>query len=179
MSTIVTRSGKGSILTSAEVDANFTNLNTDKVESLADLDITETAATISALPARVAALEGGSATVVYNEDIVLGNSFGGQTARLVVTDIGDGTKVDLFIPVLTHATLSAVSSSNFIPAQYRPVATISAVGWDDVSVITALLLIAINTSGALFIQYRISFNDTVTLRTSTGAQYHLSWYIPD
>ena len=30
MSTIVTRSGKGSSLTHAEVDANFTNLNTDK-----------------------------------------------------------------------------------------------------------------------------------------------------
>lgn len=30
MSTLVTRSGKGSPLTHAEVDANFTNLNTDK-----------------------------------------------------------------------------------------------------------------------------------------------------
>ena len=30
MSTIVTRSGKGSALTHVEVDANFTNLNTDK-----------------------------------------------------------------------------------------------------------------------------------------------------
>jgi len=32
MSTIVTRAGKGSALTHAEVDANFTNLNTDKAE---------------------------------------------------------------------------------------------------------------------------------------------------
>jgi hypothetical protein len=32
MATIVTRSGKGSPLTHAEVDANFTNLNTDKLE---------------------------------------------------------------------------------------------------------------------------------------------------
>lgn len=32
MSTIVTRSGKGSALTHAEVDANFNNLNTDKAE---------------------------------------------------------------------------------------------------------------------------------------------------
>ena len=32
MSTIVTRSGKGSSLTNNEVDANFTNLNTDKAE---------------------------------------------------------------------------------------------------------------------------------------------------
>ena len=36
MSTIVTRSGKGSPLTNNEVDANFTNLNNDKLES-ADL----------------------------------------------------------------------------------------------------------------------------------------------
>ena len=33
MSTIVTRAAKGSPLTHAEVDANFTNLNTDKVET--------------------------------------------------------------------------------------------------------------------------------------------------
>ena len=32
MSTIITREGKGSPLEWAEVDANFTNLNTDKAE---------------------------------------------------------------------------------------------------------------------------------------------------
>jgi hypothetical protein len=32
MATIVTRAGKGSPLTNAEVDANFTNLNSDKAE---------------------------------------------------------------------------------------------------------------------------------------------------
>ncbi len=34
MSTIVTRSGKGSALTHTEGDANFTNLNTDKLENI-------------------------------------------------------------------------------------------------------------------------------------------------
>lgn len=38
MSTIVTRAGKGSPLTNNEVDANFTNLNTDKVETLTSTD---------------------------------------------------------------------------------------------------------------------------------------------
>ncbi|MDB9879720.1 hypothetical protein OAC87_04065 [Pseudomonadales bacterium] len=33
MATIVTRSGKGSPLTNGEVDANFNNLNSDKVET--------------------------------------------------------------------------------------------------------------------------------------------------
>jgi len=32
MSTIVTRAGKGSPLTNNEVDANFVNLNTDKIQ---------------------------------------------------------------------------------------------------------------------------------------------------
>lgn len=32
MSTIVTRAGKGSALTNTEVDSNFTNLNTDKIQ---------------------------------------------------------------------------------------------------------------------------------------------------
>ena len=33
MATITTRSGKGSPLSNSEVDANFTNLNSDKVET--------------------------------------------------------------------------------------------------------------------------------------------------
>ena len=48
MSTIVTRAGKGSALSFAEVDDNFTNLNTDKIQSgntVASLAITS--ATIS------------------------------------------------------------------------------------------------------------------------------------
>ena len=46
MSTIVTRAGKGSPLTHAEVDANFTNLNTDKLEAGAAFD-----AAVAATPA--------------------------------------------------------------------------------------------------------------------------------
>ena len=38
MSTIVTRAGKGSPLTNNEVDANFTNLNTDKLETITSSD---------------------------------------------------------------------------------------------------------------------------------------------
>ena len=46
MTTITTRAGKGSPLTNAEVDANFTNLNTEKLEkasNLSDLANTTTA----------------------------------------------------------------------------------------------------------------------------------------
>lgn len=44
MTTIVTRAGKGTPLTNAEVDANFTNLNDDKLEATANLsDVTSVA----------------------------------------------------------------------------------------------------------------------------------------
>jgi len=49
MSTITTRTGKGSALTHAELDDNFTNLNTDKVETLADLGVTATTNEINLL----------------------------------------------------------------------------------------------------------------------------------
>lgn len=52
MSTIVLRSVKGSALTFAEGDANFDNLNTDKIE-LTDLSVTQNAAS-------------GSGTLSYN-----------------------------------------------------------------------------------------------------------------
>ena len=38
MSTIVTRAGKGTPLTNNEVDANFVNLNTDKIQTVTSAD---------------------------------------------------------------------------------------------------------------------------------------------
>ena len=43
MATIVTRAGNGSPLTNTQVDANFTNLNTDKIEAT-DISVTTAAA---------------------------------------------------------------------------------------------------------------------------------------
>ena len=48
MSTIVTRAGKGSPLTNNEIDSNFTNLNTDKLED-GDLSVTTNSAGTAAL----------------------------------------------------------------------------------------------------------------------------------
>jgi hypothetical protein len=57
MSTIVTRTGKGSALSYVEVDANFTNLNTDKLQS------TSSAAILTLTSASIAALTATSATI--------------------------------------------------------------------------------------------------------------------
>ena len=45
MTTIVTRSGKSAPLTNDEVDANFTNLNNDKLETGSNLSDLASAAT--------------------------------------------------------------------------------------------------------------------------------------
>ena len=64
MATIVTRAGKGSPLTHNEVDANFTNLNSDKVEAAAV--VAKTAATGSAVvPTGTEAQRDGSPSAGY------------------------------------------------------------------------------------------------------------------
>lgn len=57
MSTLTTRSGKGSALSNAELDANFNNLNADKAEKSANL------ADLSSAPTARANLGLGSAAV--------------------------------------------------------------------------------------------------------------------
>ena len=64
MATIVTRAVKGTPLTHVEVDANFTNLNTDKVEAAAV--VAKTAATGSAvIPTGTEAQRDGSPSAGY------------------------------------------------------------------------------------------------------------------
>jgi len=65
MSSIVTRAGKGSALSYAEVDANFTNLNTDKLQSASSASIlTLTSASISALTVTSSAVTSSSISVL-------------------------------------------------------------------------------------------------------------------
>jgi hypothetical protein len=64
MATIVTRAVKGTPLTHVEVDANFTNLNTDKVEAAAV--VAKTAATGSAvIPTGTTGQQDGSPAAGY------------------------------------------------------------------------------------------------------------------
>lgn len=69
MATITTRAGKGSPLTNAEVDANFTNLNTDKLETaggtLSGPTIVSVNSTSTAL--RITQVGTGAALVVEDE----------------------------------------------------------------------------------------------------------------
>lgn len=97
MSTIVTRSGKGSPLTHAEVDANFTNLNTDKAGYITGEGGTVTQATSKATAVTLnkkcgqitmnAAALAAATTVTF----VLTNSTIAATDLLVLNHVSGGT----------------------------------------------------------------------------------------
>jgi hypothetical protein len=92
MSTIVTRSGKGSPLSHAEVDANFTNLDTDKVEKTA---AAITGGTISGTRINPRAVAAGSTsgTIAPNGNTTdVFNAFGLTGA--ITVDTPSGTPVD-------------------------------------------------------------------------------------
>ena len=105
MSTIVTRAGKGSPLTHVEVDANFTNLNTDKVEKTS-ADIT--GGTIN-----------GTTIGATTPSSIVGTTITGQTARLngtgsnLLTYSQDFTQgVTNFASTVTLASGTAPDSTN-------------------------------------------------------------------
>ena len=97
MSTIVTRSGKGTPLTHVEVDANFTNLNTDKAGYITGEGGTVTQATSKATAVTLnkkcgqitmnAAALAAATTVTF----VLTNSTIAATDLLVLNHVSGGT----------------------------------------------------------------------------------------
>lgn len=83
MSTIVTRAGKGSALTHNEVDANFVNLNTDKIQS---------GDTVSTLTISTATINGGTITGITDLAVADGgtgaSTIAGAQANLQVDPAG-------------------------------------------------------------------------------------------
>jgi len=102
MSTIVTRSGKGSPLTHNEVDANFNNLNTDKIQSgntVAALTITAlTTPSVQAGSSAGLALKNSAGTTQIsmgagggdNVTIAVATNINGANAQIDISPTGTG-----------------------------------------------------------------------------------------
>jgi hypothetical protein len=119
MSTIVTRAGKGSALTHNEVDANFTNLNTDKLQSgNTAASLTITTATFGAGTAAAPAIttSGDTNTGVFfpAADTIAFSEGGVESMRLSSSgNLGIGTSSPA---ALLHAAKSYVTPTGGISA---------------------------------------------------------------
>ena len=118
MSTIVTRSGKGSPLTHVEVDANFTNLNTDKAGYITGEGGTVTQATSKATAVTLnkkcgqitmnAAALAADTTVTF----VLTNSTIAVTDLLVLNHVSGGTAGSYLLNAQAAAGSASINVRN-------------------------------------------------------------------
>lgn len=118
MSTIVTRSGKGSPLTHVEVDANFTNLNTDKAGyitgeggTVAQATSKATAVTLNKKCGQItmnAAALAAATTVTF----VLTNSTIAATDLLVLNHVSGGTAGAYLLNAQTAAGSVSINVRN-------------------------------------------------------------------
>ena len=110
MSTIVTRAGKGAPLTHTEVDANFTNLNTDKLEVGAAFN-----AAVAATPA-VTANTAKVTNATHTGDVTGATALTLATVNANVGAFGSATQVATFTVNAKGLTTAAGSTSIAIPA---------------------------------------------------------------
>ena len=131
MSTIVTRSGKGSPLTHAEVDANFTHLNTDKAGYITGEGGTVTQATSKATAVTLnkkcgqitmnAAALAAATTVTF----VLTNSTIDATDLLVLNHVSGGTAGAYLLNAQAAAGSASINVRNITAASLSEAIVIS------------------------------------------------------
>jgi hypothetical protein len=149
MSTIVTRSGKGSPLTHVEVDTNFTNLNTDKIQSgntVAALTITSATVTDLAVTG-ITSFDGAQGTA---GQVLTSAGTGNTPTWATVSGSISVTGGDLTLSgntgtAITNATLATVNSNTgaFGSSNSIPVITVNGKG----------LITAVSTSAVAGGQY--------------------------
>jgi hypothetical protein len=120
MATIVTRAGKGSALTHTEGDANFTNLNNDKLEASGGT-LTGYSETIYSLGSTdsptIAVANGNVQTVTISSGLSLPaftNASAGESVTLLVTGSGTATGTAAYKFAGGNTTLTSYSVVSII-----------------------------------------------------------------
>jgi hypothetical protein len=118
MSTIVTRSGKGSPLTHVEVDANFTNLNTDKAGyitgeggTVAQSTSKSTAVTLNKRCGQIT-MNGAALAAATTVSFTLTNSTIAATDLLVLNHVSGGTAGSYLLNAQAAAGSASVNVRN-------------------------------------------------------------------
>lgn len=119
MSTIVTRAGKGASLSWAEADANFNNLNTDKVE-IASLAASDGSSEVGFLQDGTGAVAGTvqsklRESVSVKDFGVVGDGSTSDTAAMIVA-LAEGASKKLLVPAGTYKLPFSGSSALTPPA---------------------------------------------------------------
>ena len=96
MATIVTRSGKGSPLTNTEVDANFTNLNNDKLETL---------------PVASNTAHGGIKLNSNNTQLIAVNALSSSAGRTYAVQLNSGNQAVVNVPWVDTNTVGGDADS--------------------------------------------------------------------
>ena len=118
MSTIVTRSGKGTPLTHAEVDANFSNLNTDKAGyivgeggTVAQSTSKSTAVTLNKRCGRIT-MNGAALAAATTVTFTLTNSTIAATDLLVLNHVSGGTAGSYLLNAQAAAGSASINVRN-------------------------------------------------------------------
>jgi hypothetical protein len=118
MSTIVTRAGKGSPLTHAEVDANFTNLNTDKAGYITGEGGTVTQATSKATAVTLSkkcgqiTMHDASLAAATTVSFTLTNTTIAATDLLVLNHVSGGTAGSYLLNAQAGAGSASINVRN-------------------------------------------------------------------
>ena len=164
MSTIVTRAGKGSALSYTEVDNNFTNLNTDKIQSgntvaaLAITSATISGGTITGIT-DLAVADGGTGVSTLT-GIVKGNGTSAFSAATAGTDyVAPGTATTF---TATQTFSGSSSALGMVLNDAAETVTISA------TAATGTIAYDVTTQSVLYYTTNASANWTVNFRASSG-----------
>jgi cytoskeletal protein CcmA (bactofilin family) len=182
MSTLTTRSGKGSPLTNTEVDTNFTNLNTDKFESGDDItvdDITVSGRFIVGVNASVTAAgtTQGTATVLTKTYNIVNTASTNQGVQL--PDATAGTRVTVFnstaatIKIYPYTNesindLSANAALSLGPEKGRDFVAVSATQWQSTDEGDAVVATTIDASGLASLDGGIDVDGAFTVANTSG-----------